>query len=260
MNVPVNISDLRHEEIRAWLKRALHGHERLPRLTPDESPYLGILRLERDQKPAARDSLRDGCLQLVREFCADGRGEPAYLEELLCLVASFKQEEAVQMLADLAVRFPEFPAISPEVRLAVLAALVDTPPPQGMAFWEEILKQAPESYAGLVLSGVLATKPEQAVAMLGGFPDSESLGQAVALKLDLIWDKLLPEERFQFVQGVHRVLSRCGQRFAAPVRAWADSKGPAWPAVANPSLPSALKRFLGRDWSARGWNMRLCPG
>ena len=65
MNAPVTINDLSHEDIRAWLKRALHGQEPLPRLTPDESPYLGVLRLERDLKPAARDSLRDGCLQLV---------------------------------------------------------------------------------------------------------------------------------------------------------------------------------------------------
>ena len=137
MNAPVTINDLSHEDIRAWLKRALHGNEPLPRLTPDESPSLGVLRLDRELKPAARDSLRDGCLYLVREFCADGRGEVSYLEELLSLASAFRNPEAVEMPAKLATRFPELPDLSPEVRLAVLAALADTPPPRDMALGDD---------------------------------------------------------------------------------------------------------------------------
>lgn len=224
MNAPMSLNDLSHGEILAWLERALRGQELLPRLTPDESPHLGILRLEKSLKPAARDSLRDGCLQLVRQFCAEGRGKTAYVEELLCLASAFKSPESVQMLAQLARDFPEFPGICVEVRIAVLAALVDTPPPQPPEYWNHILKQAPEDYAGLALSGVLATNPAEAIRMLSALPDTERVGQAAALKLDLAWDDLPPRQRFQFIQGIQAILPQCGSRSAGAVRAWADSK------------------------------------
>jgi hypothetical protein len=252
------IDGLSHEDIRAWLKRALQGREALPRLSPDESPSPGVLRLERELKPAARDSLRDACLQLVREFCADGSGEAAYVEELLALTSAFKNPEAVEMLATLAASFPELPHISVQVRLAVLAALVDTPPPRDMAFWETMLAQDLEKYAALALSGVLATNPEQAVSMLPRFPDDELLGQAAALTLDLTWDELPRRERFQFVQDIQAILARCGRRFGAPVRAWADSKKQTRTVVANPSLRAALNRILGAESSARTLSPRLC--
>ena len=128
------------------------------------------------------------------------------------------------MLAQLAARFPELPSTSAEVRLAVLAALVDTPPPRDIAFWEMMLGQDSQAYAGMALSGVLATNPEHAVAMLPRFPDNERLGQAAALKLDLAWDSLPPRERFQFVQDIQAIIPRCGRQFGGPVQAWADSK------------------------------------
>jgi hypothetical protein len=259
MNAAALINDLGHEDIRAWLKRALHGQEALPRLSPDESPYLGVVRLEKELKPAARDSLRDASLQLVREFCADGSEETSYAEELLALASAFKNPESVEMLAKLAARFPQVPGISPQVRLAVLAALVDTPPPRDMAFWEMMLGQDPQNYAGMALSGVLATNPEQAVAVLPRFPDSERLGQAAALKLDLTWDNLPPNERFQFVQDVHAILPRCRRRFGGPVQAWADSKKQTRAVPVNPSLPAGITSILGAESAARTRSSRLCP-
>lgn len=258
MNARIFINDLNHEDIRAWLKRALQNQEALPRLSPDESPYLGVLRLERELKPAARDSLRDACLQLVREFCAVGNGEASYVGELLALTFAFKNPEAVEMLAKLALRFPELPHISVEVRLAVLAALVDTPPPRSMAFWELMLAQDPGKYAASALSGVLATNPEQAIAMLPRFPDSELLGQAAALKLDLTWDELPPRERFQFVRDIQQILPRCGRRLATPVQVWTDSKQQTRTVAVNSSLLSAITIILGSDSSARTLSPRLC--
>ena len=258
MSATDSINGLSHEDIRAWLKRALQGREALPRLSPDESPYLGVLRLEKQLKPAARDSLRDACLQLVREFCAEGSGEKSYVEELLALTSAFKNPEAVEKLANLPVRLPELPHTPVEVRLAILAALIDTPPPRDLAFWEKILAQDPENYAASALSGVLATNPEQAIAMLPCFPDSEPLGQAVALKLDLTWDELPPRERFQFVRDIQAILPRCRQRFAAPVQVWADSKRQTRTVAANPSLFAGITQILGPDSSPRTRNPRLC--
>ena len=260
MNAPTSVNDLSHDEIRAWLDRALRGQEALPRLTPDEAPHLGILRLEKTLKPPARDSLRDGCLQLVREFCAEGREETAYVQELLSLAAAFKSPEAVQLLADLARGFPRLPEeASVEMRLAVLATLVDTPPPQAPEFWDLVLKQDPKSYAALALSGVLATEPAQAVGMLPAMPDAERVGQAAALKLDLAWDDLLPKQRFQFVQDIRAILPQCGSRFAGPVQAWADSKTEPAIATANPKLHAALCNCLGRESAPRARSPRLCP-
>nr|MDP2189930.1 hypothetical protein [Rhodoferax sp.] len=259
MNTPISINDLSHEEIRAWLERALRGQEVLPRLTPDESPHLGILRLEKTLKPAARDSLRDGSLQLVRRFCADGLGETAYLEQLLALASAFRNPEAVRMLAQLARSFPQMPQISVEIRLAVLAALVDTPPPQPAAFWDGILKQDSEKYAGLALSGVLAINPAQAINMLPAMPDTERTGQAAALKLDLAWDDLPSKKRFQFTQDVEAVLAQCGPRFARPVKVWTDSKEEPIGASANPGLWTALSGVLGINFAPQARTPKLCP-
>ena len=259
MNAPTSINDLSHDEIRAWLERALHGQEALLRLTPDESPHLGILRLEKTLKPAARDSLRDGCLQLVRQFCAEGRAETTYVQELLCLASVFKSPETVQMLAQLARGFPQFSGLSVEIRVAVLAALVDTPPPQPPEFWDLVLKQDAEKYAALALSGVLATNPAQAIKMLPAMPDAERAGQAAALKLDLAWDDLPPKKRFQFVQGILAILPQCGSRFSGPVKTWTDSKEEPSTGTANPSLRAALSGFLGGDFAPKTRNSRLCP-
>lgn len=258
MNAPTSINDLSHDEIRAWLDRALRGQEMLPRLTPDEALHLGVLRLEKTLKPAARDSLRDGSLQLVREFCAEGRGENAYVEELLSLAAAFKSPEAVQMLAGLARGFPQLPETSVEIRLAVLATLVDTPPPQAPEFWDLVLKQNPENYAALALSGVLATEPTQAVRMLLAMPDVERIGQAAALKLDLAWDDLLSKQRFQLLQDIRAILPQCGSRFAGPVQTWVDSKQEPAVATANPRLHAALCNCLGRESAPRARSSRLC--
>ena len=216
------------------------------------------LRTERPFR-AARDSLRDGCLQLIRQFCTDGRGERSYLEELLSLAAAFKNPETVQMLAQLSLRFPQLPHLSLKIRLAVLAALVDTPPPQQPAFWESVLKQNPQKYAGLALSGVLATNPIQAIKLLPEMPNSERAGQAAALKLDLTWDDLSPKQRFQFVQDVEAILPNCRRRFAGPVKAWVDSKHERSSSSAHPTLSAAIFVVLDGESAPKAWTPKLCP-
>jgi len=121
-----------HEEIVVWLQRP-PGQEPLPRLTPDESLYLGVLRLEKELQAAARDSVRSA-VSAHPPILHHGLGQPAYLDELLSLAAAFKDPEINYLLAQLAVRFPEFSHISLEIRLAVLSVLVDTPPPQTTDF------------------------------------------------------------------------------------------------------------------------------
>jgi hypothetical protein len=259
MKAATSVNDLSHGEIRNWLESALLGRESLPLVTPDESPYLGVLRLQKELKPPARESLWDACRELIARFCAEGRGAPAFLEQLLGLASAFKDPEMVAMLADLASRFPNLPQLSPEIRLAVLATLVDTPPPQTPLFWAEILKQDPERYAALALSGVLATNPAQAIQMLPAMPDTERSGQAAALKLDLAWDTLPIDKRFQFVQAVGEVLCHCGRRFAGFVGAWVSANQSSRPANTYSGLAAALANSLGEENTPRVFSSRLCP-
>ena len=270
MNTPISmalghpVNDLSHEKICIWLKHALQGEEPLPQLTADEHPHLGILRLEKTLWPPTRMSINVGRLELIRQFSADGLGDDAYLQELLFLTAGFENPEAVRMLAQLARRFPQMPQISVEIRLAVLAALVDTPPPQPAEFWDDILKQDSEKYAGMALSGMLAINLAQAIKMLPAMPNAERAGQAAALKLDLKWDSR-PEQRFQLVQDVEAILPRCGSHFASPVEAWTASKRTAtWPSaiteISYPGLRAGLFLILGAEFAPRARTSKLCPG
>lgn len=224
MNVLMPIDEKSHEEIREWLERALQGQETLPSLAPGESPHVGILRLEQQLNPATRRSLLDGSLHLVRRFAADGNGDPAYVQELLFLVAAFRIPEAVQTLAEMARDFSSRPHMDLQIRRAVLAALVDMSPAQPGAFWKSMLEQAPEEYGDLALAGALATSPALAVTMLPNMPDAERVGQSAALYLDLAWDALPPNMRSRFVQKINSILPRCGRQFARPVKVWTDSK------------------------------------
>lgn len=258
MNIESPINDMSHDEIRKWLKRALNGHEQLPRFTPDESPFIAILRLEKTLKPATRDSLRDGCMRLVSDFCKDGRGETWYLDGLLSLAKAFKNPATVHILAQMSQRFPQMPELAGEIRLAVLATLVDTPPPQQPVFWENMLKQDPEKYSGLVLSGLLATNWGRAIEMLPEMPDSDEAGQATALILDLTWDELSLKHRCQFVDGILSILPRCHSRLAGPVKAWAKSKDEPTASSVHRSLRSAIGKVLGEDSAPRAISPRLC--
>jgi hypothetical protein len=241
------------------LKRALHGEEELLRLTPDESHYLGVLRLEKLLNSAARDSLRVGCRQLIHEFCVEGHGRTDYLEELLSLALAFKDIETITMLEKLALRFRQLPEIPLEVRLAVLALLVDAHPPRSVGFWIEILGQDPERFAALVLSGVLAISPAYAIPMLPTLPNNERMGKAAALKLDLAWDNLQTRQRFQFIQDIKAKLAQCGDRFAAPVLAWAETKQSIDIMNVNLPLRKALMAYIGQDSSPRAYTPKLCP-
>ncbi|HEX9621898.1 MAG TPA: hypothetical protein VF989_17250 [Polyangiaceae bacterium] len=252
------LDELGHEELRAWLARALSGMEPLPRLTPDEAPHLAILRLEKTLKPAIRDSLRDAHLKLVRDFCLEGHGEPSYLEELLSLASAFRDPEAAELLADLALRFPELAHLAMKTRLPVLAALVDMPPPRSSEYWKALLVQDREHYSGMALSGTLASNPNEAVSLLPAMPDTVRAGQAAALKIDLTWDELPPAQRFAFVDRVRDVLAQCSSSFRGPVAAWVASKQPAACGTSS-SLRLGICKVLGdSDSSPKTRTPKLC--
>jgi hypothetical protein len=259
-----SLDSLDHEALQNWLPRALRGQEPLPRLTPDESLHIAIERLEKTLKPATRASVRDASLHWVREFCARGDNDSTYVEELLALASTFKIHDATPLLSELASADNRLTQLEPDVRLAVLAALVDLSPPQLPEFWEDILQRSPKDYAALALSGLLAINPDRAVRLLPSMPDTELSGRSAVLKLDLAWDDLPPKDRFRFVDEIQKVLPLSGDRFAAPVRAWLDVKRSAGSesaglrkAIAAEDLRAALAKKLGPEADPRELSPKL---
>lgn len=259
MNVPMELDAMNHEQIREWLDRALRGSERLPRLTPDEAPHLGVIRLEKTLEAPTRRSLANASQYLLRQFCSTPINDVAYAEELIPLSAALEPAGTVVILAALADRLAEMRDLPLEARMAVLSTLVDTPPPQPAEFWERLLEQDPAKYGGLALSGILAVDPSRAIQALRMMPNNERSGRAAALKLDLTWDALPPRDRFRFTTSVGEALSSCGAEFSGPVRTWVQSKQEASQrSAANPSLRAALKKALGSDGSPRAYTPKLC--
>jgi len=248
---PSKLDDLTHDEIRAWLQRALSGTEAIPRFTRDESPSVAILRLERSLKPPARDSVREGCRVLVSEFCNSRSGDPNYLQELVHLASGFRDPETVENLARLAADFGGAPDVPPRVQLAVLATLVDTPPMRDAEFWESILEQDPQRFGAPALSGLLATDLQRAVNILPRLPEGEDMAEAAALKLDLAWDTIPIGERLIFLDHVRGLLKKCGKDLAFTVGQWIASKQLSEEDSTFADLRHVLNECLGVDASPR---------
>jgi hypothetical protein len=195
-------------------------------------------------------------LSIVLEFCqspltagrADAEEPQAaridYLEELLSLVEAFRDESAAEPLRRLAQRFKDLPELALSVRLAVLNTLVGLPPPPRPEFWREVLEQEP-AFAAPVLSGLLATAPLEAVALLPQLPDAADLADACVIKLDVAWEQMVPPHRSALVASVEAILGQLGTAFALPVRAWVEGKSPAR-LPANTGNLGGLERALER--------------
>jgi hypothetical protein len=252
------LDNLTHDEIRDWLERALHGLEALPLAEPGEPLQLAVARLSKGVKPQTRQSIRDGSIALVRRFSEDGSGEPAYLKELLGLASLFEAEEVTPPLANLARRFPrvDLPA---DVRLEVLATLVDTPPPQPPRFWKEILAQDPKLYACRAFSGMLATDHTESIQLLTALPDDEGLGQVMARMVDFAWMEMTPNQRGPFVEGIRDIVESCQPRIAAALRIWIKTKEDAAPRRKNRALKDAIAGMLGEDFTAKFTEPKLVP-
>ena len=254
MEIAERLDNLTHDEIRDWLRRSLHGIEVLPVAEPGEPPHLAVRRLSKRVKPQTRQSLRDGCIALIRESGEDGGGDPYYLVELLGLATQFETLEIIPTLANLARRFPQLDL--PEVvRLAVLAALVDIDSPRSTEFWDEILDQDPRLYAGRAFSGLMQINPAEAIGRLPRLPDDEALGPIMRRKVAFAWMEMTPGQRGLFVEGVRGILASCQTRIADALRSWVETRDKADVAMAAPAsarsknedLAAAIFLVLGAE-------------
>lgn len=258
----MSIDQLNHQEIHAWLKLALAGKQALPRLTADESPHLGIMRLEKSQKSPTRISLGEACIELLGEFCQAGQGDADYVEELLFLASMQKAPQIMPMLLGLVKRFSTLPNLALATRHTILSVLVDGSPPQSIAFWREVLQQDPVNYAGMALAGALGVNPMQAVDMLPFVPNDESSGEYAALNLDLAWDALPKDERPLFVHTIDSNLKNCEAKFVGPLQEWVATKNQNCPAnmgtnITNELLLLAIKIAIPGDCAPRTLNARM---
>ncbi len=220
----ISINQLDAPQIRDWLQSALAGHESLPYSMPGESHHLAIMRLQQAQRSDIRNLLVTACIALLREFSTTRSGSNAYMDELILLAALQKNDECISLLAHLAKNFAQGPELPLEIRHTVLAILADASPPQTIVFWEEILQQNRDDYAGMVLAGALASDAMQAPRLLPNIPNETDNGEYAALNLDLTWDALPKELRGPFVDETVKMLKQCGQNFAAPVQEWLATK------------------------------------
>lgn len=258
MSLADDLNKLDHPAFRAWLERALRGREALPLLAPDESPYLGIVRLDHTElKGPARESLYTGAIELLQRFCLAGDADEAYGRQVIQLATRFAPAEASAVLAGVAAHFAAAPHFKGPMQLEILSALVDAHPPQPAEFWQARLQEDPERFGLLALSGVLATNPAQALQLLASLPPTVENGEDATLKLDLTWDSLEPPQRARFVQQVEAALHACAPALAGPIADWVKSKQEEAPLLAPSKLRNILDKLLGTEAAPRHLSPKL---
>ncbi len=106
------LNALSYAKLRAWLLEALQGQVSVPRLSPDERPYVGILRLEAElDKPTRRD-LAKACAELLNEFARHGKGAVDVVTSLLRLAVGLGLQSVAGPLVRMAEMFPTLPEVS----------------------------------------------------------------------------------------------------------------------------------------------------
>ena len=207
-------------ETLSWLRDALHGRQPLPLLSPDETSYLGVLRLEPLLSKETRRDLASACHRLVYDFIHAGQADPEFLNSLLRLAVHFELDELATPLATLAEDFPQRLALPIPARKLVLATLVDLKIPQPQEFWFAILEQDNKAYGALVVSGLLAVRPSAAILALPSLPDDQTVADAVAIVLEQTAHQLPPRDRAELIAHVQDVLPRCCSRLRASIKEW----------------------------------------
>lgn len=192
------LNDLKYDEIVRWLKRALLGQEQVPRLTPDESPYLGIMRAEACLEVHARRDLERACYELVGQFTTTGDGDEDYLNALLCLAVELGQRKAASVLRGLVDREQIWTRLADGIQALVLATMVDLKVIQGVDFWRARVAQNAPAFSGFALSALLDDSPTDALALLPDLPSDSEVASAVTLLLELHCDDLQPSQRSLF--------------------------------------------------------------
>lgn len=210
------------QQLEQWLVLALNGQTPLPRVSPDEFPYLAIMRVEGLLDKQTRRDLYSVCQQLVSEFVRTGKGRlvgefvrtekesDEYLHSLLNLAVKLQIRELAPSLAQLAQKPELFGHLAVPVQRLVLTTLVEfrTQPP---AFWQSILPLNPDAFAGVVFSGVFSRSPKQAMTVLQHLPTRTPVVAAASGRLRRWIETLEPTDRRAAEAELRQLLPSCNE-------------------------------------------------
>ena len=248
------LNDSSYEELHAWLLEALEGRQPVPRLSPDELPYAGILRLEAALDKQTRRDLAKACREIVYGFVRSGQGDIEFVTSLLRLVVGLGLDSVAADLARMAEAFPTLPEVPCAIRVLVLATIVDLKAPQTVEFWQSVLAQDRRAFAGTAIAGLLARNRAMAIDMVPTLPDDQNIADAISIVFEQVTDQLAPAQRGEVYTHIRRVLPACSPLMRCSIQEWLEERGELMPApvIAN---PAALVRQLDEEVSQSGWNL-----
>lgn len=231
------------QQLEQWLVRALSGQTPLPRVSPDEFPYLAIMRVEGLLDKQTRRDLYSACQQLVSEFVRTGKGNEEYLHSLLNLAVKLQILELAPSLAQLAQKPELFRHLAVPVQRLVLTTLVEfrTQPP---AFWQSILPLNPDAFAGVVFSGVFSRSPQQAMTVLQHLPTRTPVVAAASGRLRRWIDTLEPTDRRAAEAELRQLLPSCNEVVREMFRKWVPGEISAKP-VPQTQRQTKAQRAVG---------------
>lgn len=219
------LNALSYGDLLAWLLEALHGRQPIPRLSPDEPPYVGILRLEAALDKPTRHDLAKACAELVQGFARSGQGDIEFVSALLRLAVKLELDSVAPPLARMAKNFPTLPEVPGTIKGLVLATLVDLKVTQPVDFWQSILDQDRTAFAGTAIAGLLARNPAMAIDVVPTLPDDQTLADAIAIVLEHATDQLASAQRGEVYARIRQVLPRCLPLVRGSIEEWLEERG-----------------------------------
>lgn len=230
------LDDLELPALKDWLRAALHGHRPLPRLTPDEHPYIGVTRLVPDLRPSTVHRLEDACRELTRAAVqAPNAEDPDYIDNLLRLIVALRLDDLAKDLAGLA----EQTELPDDLRRRSLAALIDLHAPQPAPFWQRLFARLDDGLTDprlmvTMFSGLLQSSLDDALAHLSALPDDPLVADSIVSAFDALQSALGEPARTDLMYRLRAALPACRPALRASFAEW---------------LPASPGQAASRDYS-----------
>ncbi len=217
------LNDTTTQQLQDWLVEALHGRTSLPSVSPDEFPYLAILRVESVlDKPTRRD-LITACRELVARFVHRAEGDEDYVRSLLGLAVKLQVQELALALANMAQHSPQFRSLPLPIQRLVLTTLVEfrTQPPE---FWQIILDQDQDAFAGVAFSGLFSCGPELALTVLPRLPERPPVVAAASSRFRHWVESLELTNRSTMEAKLRQILPDCNALVRQMFGTWVPTR------------------------------------
>lgn len=241
------LNDKNRSELKSWLIDALHRRTSLPSVSPDEFPYLGILRVESRLDKLTRRDLIDTCQELVESFVRDPDADEDYARSLLGLATKLQVPVLAPSLARMAEQSETFRKVPLPIQRLVLTTLVELrtePPP----FWRSILAQNEDAFAAVAFSGLFSCNPELAMTVLPRLPERQPVVAAASSRMRRWVETLESTDRSRMEAKLRDALPQCKKLVRQMFEAWV-------PARSSQKVSSKIADYL----SSRGDKLPPVP-